>query len=398
MLLLEQKIENALVVGGGKVAYRKVVKLLESGSKVILIAPKILPNIRDIGKVSPLLIKERGFVDADIDAQDIVVAATNAMSLNRHISTLCKKRYINVNVVDNPSLSTAYFPAVFKKGKLSIGVSTFGAAPGFAKAMKEKLSKLISEDDIELLDRYAALRNTRKNSANKAGKLYFVGAGPGDPELITIKGKRAIAAADLILYDGLISDELLKWRNSTSKLINVSKRKGEHHIIQKQINKLMIESVKEGLNVCRLKSGDPAVFGRLDEEIAALKKENLRFEIIPGVTAASAASAEIGKSLTNRETSHKLILSTGHTAHNSVPKIFEQSGTVVFYMGLTHLRDIVTSLIKEGVKEDSTVIIVSKASLPDSCRISANLCEIDSAVKKSSVKLSLPALIIVFIK
>lgn len=411
MLLLEQKIDTVLIVGGGKIAARKAAKLLDDCASVTLVASKILPEIRNLSAAKMFLIKEREFKDTDIDAQDLVVAATSSKSLNTHISELCREKRISVNVVDNPDLSTVYFPAVFKKGGLSVGVATFGAAPGFAKAMKENLSDLVSENDMELLNKYIAARNSiDKNftrlsdplegtlERKKTGKLFFVGAGPGDPELITIKGKKAIEDADLILYDGLVSSELLMLRGSSSKLLDVSKRKGAHGIIQEQINKLMIESVKGGLNVCRLKGGDPAIFGRLDEEIAALKKENLEFEIIPGVTAACSAAAEAGKSLTNRKNSHKLVISTGNTAENDIPKIFEPSGTVIFYMGLTHLKEITAQLIKEGVSEDSEVSVISRASLPGSCRISANLNEIDSAVKNSNLALKLPALIIVFIK
>ncbi len=411
MLLLEQKVDTVLIVGGGRVAARKATKLLDNCASVTLIAPKILPEIQNLSAAKTLLIKEREFKDTDIDVQDLVVAATSSKSLNIHISKLCRTKRISVNVVDNPDLSTVYFPAVFKKGGLSVGVATFGAAPGFAKMMKENLSGLVSESDIELLNKYTAARNTIDKDLiclsdsfkgalerKKTGKLFFVGAGPGDPELITIKGKKAIETADLILYDGLVSSELLMLRGSGSKLIDVSKRKGEHGIIQKQINKLMIKSVKEGLNVCRLKGGDPAIFGRLDEEIAALKKENLEFEIIPGVTAACAAAAETGKSLTSRKNSHKLVILTGNTAKNDIPKIFEPSGTVIFYMGLTHLREITAQLIKEGVSEDSEVFVISRASLPGNCRISANLGKIDSAVKNSSLTPELPALIIVFIK
>lgn len=399
MLLLEQKIDRILIVGGGKIAARKAVKLLDSGANVTLIAPGILPEIQDLSKTGPILIKEREFRDSDIDIQDLVVAATSSSALNIHISGLCRNKKINVNVVDNPDLSTVYFPAVFKKGKLSVGVSTFGAAPGVAKAMKEKLADLVSESDIAFLDKYAAERRgaTDKNGSKK-GKLFFVGAGPGDPELITVKGKKAIEAADLILYDGLVSKELLKLKNIGAKLIDVSKRKNEHKVVQEQINRLMIESVEDGLRVCRLKGGDSAIFGRLDEEIAALKEKNLEFEIIPGVTAASGAAAEISTSLTNRKTAHKLIISTGHTAEGKIPDIFELSGTVVFYMGLTHLEDIVDKLIKEGVSGDSEAIVIGRASLPGSYRISADLGKIVSVVKNSGIKLGLPALIIVHVK
>lgn len=156
MLLLEQKIDTALIVGGGKIAARKLIKLLEGSANVTLIAPEISPEIRNFSKEKSLSICQRKFEDSDIGNQDLVVAATNSKTLNVHISELCRSRKINVNVVDNHDLSTVYFPAVFKKGKLSVGVSTFGAAPGFAKAMKEKLADFVSENDIALLDRYAA--------------------------------------------------------------------------------------------------------------------------------------------------------------------------------------------------------------------------------------------------
>lgn len=215
-----------------------------------------------------------------------------------------------------------------------------------------------------------------KNAKEKQGKVYIVGAGPGDPELITIKGYKKMNEADVILYDSLIHHSLLNLPEFLKKeKIFVGKRKGRHSFSQEEINELLLKYALEGKTIVRLKGGDPFIFGRGGEEIYYLKKHGIKVEVIPGITAALACAAELQIPLTHRDLGRSVIFLTGYSSANAEDEsgfpdlnwdiLADESITLVFYMGLYHLEKITKRLIEKGRNKDTPAVVISKATYPD---------------------------------
>ncbi len=231
------------------------------------------------------------------------------------------------------------------------------------------------------------------------GKVYLIGAGPGDPELISVKGLKYLKRADVVIYDNLVNKKLLKNVKNRAEIIYVGKESGHHTFDQEQINKLLIKKAKEGKVVVRLKGGDPFIFGRGGEEALALSESGIKFEIIPGITAATAVPAYAGIPITHRGITSTLAFITGHEtplkeeSHIDWSKISTGIGTLIFFMGVKNLKNIVNNLIKHGRDENTPVAIVRWGTLPKQKVISANLKNIIKIAEKENIKP--PALIII---
>lgn len=222
------------------------------------------------------------------------------------------------------------------------------------------------------------------------GKVFIVGAGPGDPELITVKGYNALQMADVILYDRLVNIELIK--DLSAEKIYVGKKKNIHYYTQNEINNLLVKLAKDGKTVVRLKGGDPLIFGRGGEEIEALIKNGIDFMIIPGLSSATAVTTSIGLPLTHRDIASSIAIITGHTKDGSFSASIPKADTLVFLMGLSALSEIVDKLIREGRSENSRIAVISKGTLKGELYVSGTLVDIVGLVEKR--KISSPAVVV----
>jgi uroporphyrin-III C-methyltransferase/precorrin-2 dehydrogenase/sirohydrochlorin ferrochelatase len=398
---------RCLLVGAGAVALDKIGSLLKTGLRLRVIAPEARPEILELHAAEKLEWTRRAFVPSDLDGIFLVVAATDSEVVNAEVYREAVKRGVLCNSVDDIPNCDFFFGSVVSRGELQIAISTAGESPAFAQRLRreideqlpedlgpwlhnvgelrrEVLSTLPRSDERKLLLHQLAHRQICELSSCPARKtalkpkggdvgtsrmrtVCLVGAGPGDPDLLTVKALRLIQAADVILHDDLVPRSILEEASCHADIINVGKRCGSKVITQDQINDLMIEYVQRNLIVVRLKSGDPLIFGRAAEEIDALKHAQVTFEIVPGITAASAAAAAIGCSLTDRSRASNVIFSTGHHAqsHNQSALPHLEDATRVVYMPGRDLRLLAQEWLQEGLPPEFPCAIVSHAAQPD---------------------------------
>jgi len=425
-VFLTVKQRPCLVVGGGEVAARKVETLLRAGAKVTVISPALNPRLsehRDAGEIIHLA---ETFAAAHLDDCVLAVAATADGELNRRVSELARQRNIPVNVVDRPDLCTFVFPSIIDRAPITVAVSTGGAAPVLARLLRARLETLIpasygrlaalagrfrdavkarypksverrrfweealqgsiaelvhaGRDEAAAAALQAALDITNADALHR-GEVYLVGAGPGDPDLLTFRALRLMQQADVVLYDRLVSPLILDLVRREAERIYVGKRRSYHTLRQDEINELLVKLAKEGKRVLRLKGGDPLVFGRGGEEIASLADEGIPFQIVPGITAANGCAAYAGIPLTHRDFAQSVLFVTGHLKDGSMDlnwdALVQPSQTVVVYMGLAGLdvlcRELIAhgmaanlpaALVEQGTTDKQRVLIGSLETLP----------------------------------
>ena len=420
LLPVFMKLEDSscLVVGGGKIALQKIEQLICSKAKITVIAPEICKSIKRL----PVNSLNRKYIIGDMDQAKLVIAATDDNKVNKKIYEDANKRGIPVNVVDQPELCSFYMGSVYQDGDLKVAISTNGQCPSFGTYLKDhikniskglwgtaldnlalKRKKIIKTllsyaEKKDVMSKFA--RNSLEDSErlNKAsGKVYLVGAGPGDPELITAKGLRIIQNADIILHDALIHPHLVFEINPLAKKIFVGKREDKHSVSQNAIHSIMVEEAYKGQQIVRLKGGDPFIFGRGGEEIIALAKDGIQFEVIPGVTAGIGAAAGFGIPLTHRDDATSTLFITGHQCNTIKKQDFETlaklNSTLVFYMGTRRLSEIVTRLMENGKSKDTPIAIVQNATLKNQKIITSS---INSIIKELQyVNVLTPAIIII---
>ena len=398
---------RGLVVGAGTVAFEKIGGLLKTGLRLRVVAPTAWPEIRQLALDGRIEWIQRSFEIADLDGNFLVIAATNSPEVNAVVYRGAVERGILSNSVDDPPHCDFYFGSVVSRGKLQIAISTAGESPAFAQRLRREINAQLPVDLGPWLDDLGRLRRqilathppgeARKlllhrlahreicdsatcssrqmafapredKDAKSKGMVYLVGAGPGDPELLTIKALRLIQSADLILHDDLVPQAILELAQPAAEVINVGKRCGVKNITQEQINALMVENARANLTVVRLKGGDPLIFGRAAEEIAALTEASVPFEVVPGISAAFAAAAAIGCPLTTRNSASSVIFSTGHHAQShpdgQSPKPTLEDSTRVVYMPGRDLRSLAQQWLDEGLPSDFPCAIVSRAAQP----------------------------------
>jgi uroporphyrin-III C-methyltransferase/precorrin-2 dehydrogenase/sirohydrochlorin ferrochelatase len=398
-----------LVIGAGAVALDKIGVLLKAGLRLRVVAPNARPEIQKLAIEGKLEWIQRPFEIADLDGRFLVIAATDSAEVNAAVYQGAVERGILANSVDDPPNCDFYFASVVSRGALQIAISTAGESPAFAQRLRREIDEQLPEDlgpwleslgrlrrevlathprgearksllhqlaGQQLCDkascpaRLLALAPLRQNTAGSGGKVYLVGAGPGDPELLTVKALRLIQSADLILHDDLVPQAILELAQPSAEIINVGKRCGVKSITQEQINALMVERALKQENlrrtIVRLKSGDPLIFSRAAEEIAALTEASIPFEIVPGVSAAFAAAAVIGCPLTSRNSASSVIFSTGHHAqsHNLSPLPQIEDSTRVVYMPGRDPRLLALQWLEEGLPPDFPCAVVSQAAQP----------------------------------
>ena len=397
---------EGLVVGGGAVALRKLQKLLPYGPRLTVAAPELLAEIEALPGLTRL---RRSFAPAMLEGKGFVIAATDDREVNRGIAALCRERGIPVNAVDDKEQCTFLFPALVKRGDLTVGVSTAGASPSAAAWVGRRVSERLPEDFGELLDYLASLRpmvQKRVAEENRAavfarlfsdcmeqgfpleeaalaavfenapgtGKVYLVGAGCGAADLITVRGLRLLERCGAVVYDDLLDQALLDAAPEGAEKIYVGKRRGRHSMAQEDINALLIAKAREGKQVVRLKGGDPFVFGRGGEEALALQAAGIAWEYVPGVTSAVAVPGAAGIPVTHRGVSRSFCVVAARTADSAdgLPENLEElarlGGTLVFLMGLSRLEEIARGLTGAGLPPDTTVAVIGGKNAPRTIR------------------------------
>jgi len=389
-----------LLVGAGAVALDKIGSLLKTGIRLRVVAPRAHAEIRRLAGEGKLEWVERRFDISDLDGNFIVIAATDVPEVNAAVYRGSVERGIPCNSVDDIPNCDFFFGSVVNRGDLQIAISTAGESPAFAQRLRREIDEQLPADLGPWLAQIGELRRevlathprseerklllhqlahrqicdsptcaTRQLSrvSDQRGKVFLVGAGPGDPDLLTVKALRLIQTADVILHDDLVVTAILNLALPHAEVVNVGKRCGRKSITQDKIHALMIAHARAHRSVVRLKSGDPLIFGRAAEEIAALTAAGIAFEVIPGVTAASAAAAAVGVSLTSRNTASSVVISTGHHAasHDSAAMPERENATRVVYMPGRDLRLLALEWLDEGLPADFPCAIVSRAGQPD---------------------------------
>ena len=391
------------VVGAGEVAAGKIESLVAAGAKVTVVAPWVKPEIAHLASLGTVRWHEREVADSDIDGQFVVVAGTNLQAVNQHVYRLCDARGILCNAVDDIPHCDFYYGSVVRRGDLQIAISTAGESPSTAQRLRHEIDGALPHDLGPWLAALGRLRrdvlaaypagDERKHLLGELAKrsvcdaahcptraaafperarkperasarnpVALVGAGPGDPDLLTVKAARLLASADLLLHDDLVPEPVLSLAPKSAEVVNVGKRCGRAGVTQQQIHELMIEGARAGRAVVRLKSGDPLLFGRAGEEMDALRAARVPFEVVPGVTAASAAAAAMPCSLTDRRAASSVLLST---AHHAPGETANPEPTRIVYMPGRDLSAIAREWREAGLPGEYPCVLVSRAGQPD---------------------------------
>lgn len=392
---------RCLIVGAGKVALEKVTTLLKAGAQVRVVAPEAVSEIHALAETGKIFWDPREFRAADLAGVFLAITATNDGDVNSAVYQAALKRNVICNSVDDIPNCDFYFGSIVNRGKLQIAISTAGESPALAQRLRREIDGQLPDDLGPWLEQIGQLRrdilatypngedrrlllhrlaerkvcesescslhrSAQRIPSTQPGKVYLVGAGPGDPELLTVKASRILASADVVLHDDLVPEAILELARRDAEVINVGKRCGAKHITQEQINSLLIEHALAGRSVARLKSGDPMIFGRANEEIGALKAAGIQLEIVPGITAAFAAASELELSLTDRHSASGVVFSTGHHAqsHNDAPIPAVEDATRVVYMPGRDLRTLAAQWAMEGLPPNFPCAIISRAAQP----------------------------------
>jgi uroporphyrin-III C-methyltransferase/precorrin-2 dehydrogenase/sirohydrochlorin ferrochelatase len=433
--------QPVLVVGAGEVALRKVALLERSGAAITVVAPQIHPELEARAAAGAINLHVREFVPQDLDGMRLVIVATSRRAINRWIAKLSDSRGIPVNVVDDREASRFIVPAIIERDPVLVAVSTGGTSPVLARRLRERLETLLPAKigefaswlqtlrrparrrlrDIDARrrffeqlvdgpatarfvagDRQGARRvahqllATSSGAPSAAGEVTLVGAGPGDPELLTLKALRALQDADLILHDRLVPQSILDLARRDAARISVGKAAGCVGSTQAEINSLLIEHARQGKRVVRLKGGDPFIFGRGGEELEALAQARINFSVVPGVTAAAGCAAYAGIPLTHRNHAHSVTFVAAHTGDGREPDwraLAAPGTTAVFYMGLARVQRIAEKLMEHGAAASLPAAIVAQGTLQNQRVIAATLATIGEAGSRAN--LESPALLIV---
>ena len=436
--------QACLVVGAGPVALRKIRLMMSAGAKITLISPEICREIEE-EFLDKLEYHAREFADSDIHGYRLITAATNVPEVNQRVSELAQKHNVPVNVVDETALCSFITPSIIDRSPVLIAISTGGGAPVLARNLRTKLEALIPasygklaetmnryrdklklavpeerdrrifwekvvhgsiaekffsgspSDGEKLLIQAIEQSDVNGNNDNKVGEVWLIGAGPGDPDLLTFRALRLMQQADVVLYDRLVSDEILNLTRRDADRIYVGKKRADHAVPQGEINQLLVDLALEGKTVVRLKGGDPFIFGRGGEEIELLAESGVPFQIVPGITAASGCTTYAGIPLTHRDHAQSCAFVTGHLKDGTVnldwPALTNKNQTLVIYMGLVGLPTICEKLIEHGVSKDMPIALVQQGTTKNQKVFTGTLDTIVDNIKGK--KIQAPTLIII---
>jgi uroporphyrin-III C-methyltransferase / precorrin-2 dehydrogenase / sirohydrochlorin ferrochelatase len=439
-LFFDVRNKHCLIVGGGTIAYRKANLLHKAGACLHVVAPQITDELKWLAKQSGGLVFEREYHSEDLLNKMLVIAATDNENINQLVSDDAMVRHLPVNVVDNPALCSFILPSIVDRSPLMIAVSSGGASPVLARLLRARIETMIPAAYGRLAGFVGGLRGVVKDKINGdvqrrrfwenvlqgpvaekvlagkdaearvlfdqylhqaeehlPGEVCLVGAGPGDPDLLTFKALRLLQSADVVLYDRLVADAIVDLARRDAEKIYVGKARSNHSVPQQEINQMLIGFAKEGKRVVRLKGGDPFIFGRGGEEIEGLAALNIPFQVVPGITAASGCASYAGIPLTHRDYAQSVRFVTGHLKDNSsnLPwsELVHNDQTVVFYMGLHSLAHICSELIAHGRAESTPIALIQKGTTAEQKVWTGTLATMPAIIAQEQVKA--PTLIIV---
>jgi uroporphyrin-III C-methyltransferase/precorrin-2 dehydrogenase/sirohydrochlorin ferrochelatase len=440
------KLQNrpVLVVGGGSIAASKIPSLLEAGANVTVVAPELNDQLMQQARKNEFTWLARTFSLDDLDNKFLVVAATSLREVNAAVFEEAERRQILCNAVDDIDHCHFYYGAIVQRGDLQIAISTNGKSPALAQRLRRELEQQFGPEYAAWLDHLGATReqfraqssdsqSTKKklrhlasremfdrflsegrggsldpsvrvplkrvsrggavDTNNLTGKVLFIGAGPGDPDLLTQKAARLLQSASIVLHDSLVSAEILALIPVTAQRVDVGKRAGHRLLTQSEINSLLVDAARKHQIVVRLKGGDPLLFGRAAEEIDAVRAANIDFEIVPGISAAFAAAATAQVSLTDRRLASRVLFTTysrrvDARGFNGVP--VAPDTTVVVYMPGPDYSEVSRWLADAGLAPETPVLVVSKATHADQSTQAATI-----ATLPAQKPLPAPAILIV---
>ncbi|MCP4322988.1 MAG: uroporphyrinogen-III C-methyltransferase [Psychromonas sp.] len=418
------KLENrpCLVIGGGDIALRKVHLLLKAGADVTVCALEFHEKLQQKADAGQVKLIADGFTEALLDNKWLVIAATNKKEVNQQIADCADKRQLLVNVVDDPALSSFIMPSIVDRSPIIVAISSGGKAPVLARLIRERLESLLPMHigrlatisgefrhrvksvikNVSLRRRYweklfgngqlgsllqkgqtddaISLMESSLTEEIAQGDVALVGAGPGDASLLTLKALQLMQQADVVLYDRLVSSEILDLVRRDADLISVGKEAGNHEVAQSRTNQMLVEYAQQGKKVVRLKGGDSFIFGRGGEELEELVDSGIAFQVVPGITAASGCSAYAGIPLTHRDYAQSVTFVTGHRKENGKElnwqALASKNQTLVVYMGLIQSQEIQTELLQHGRGGDTPVALINKGTSADQHVVIGTLSEL----------------------
>jgi uroporphyrin-III C-methyltransferase / precorrin-2 dehydrogenase / sirohydrochlorin ferrochelatase len=441
-IFLSLKDKPCLVVGAGAVAARKIELLLKADAKITVLAPEISPAIAAMQSRHGLQILQKSFEAGDASGYTLIVSATGSRTVNAGVAEAARQQQIPVNVVDTPELCDFIFPAIVDRSPLVAAISSGGVSPVLARLLRSKVESLIPAQyghlaqlaekfrmpvkqqfadtnqrrifwenvlqgsiaelvfsgqqqaaETKLLE---ALQQAQEHTAS-SGEVYLVGAGPGDPDLLTFRALRLMQQADVVVYDRLVSPAILELVRRDAEKIYVGKQRDNHSLAQESINELLARLAKQGKRVVRLKGGDPFIFGRGGEEIETLMEQGVQFQVVPGITAANGCSSYAGIPLTHRDHAQSVTFVTGHLKDGSINLNWKQlaapNQTIVIYMGLVGFEQICQALIANGCPATLPAAIVERGTTDRQRVITGTLATLPARI--ASLGVTPPTLIII---
>ena len=440
-VFVKLKDQECLVVGAGEIAARKIELLARANANITVLAEQFSPQVKSLQDAYQLTFIQKRFATADLSHYRLVVSATNDKETNILVAKAANEQNILVNVVDDPELCSFIFPAIIDRSPIIAAVSSGGAAPVLARLLRAKIETIIPpayghlaklaekfRADVKAHIKVPAQRRIfwenvfqgpiaelvfagneraakehlqqsliQQKDTLKQGEVYLVGAGPGAPDLLTFRALRLMQQADVIVYDNLVSPEVLDLARRDSEKIYVGKERQKHTLAQDSINTLLADLAMEGKRVVRLKGGDPFIFGRGGEEIETLMQQGINFQVVPGITAASGCASYAGIPLTHRDYAQSCTFVTGHLKDDTINLNWAQlaapNQTIVIYMGLVGLEKICQSLIAHGSPSDLPIALIQQGTTRQQRVITGTLATMPVIIAGLTIKP--PTLIII---
>jgi len=423
-----------VVVGGGDVAARKVTMLLKANAAVTLVAPEICHELQALADAGRIKLMRGSYDAAQLEGACMAVAATDNEAVNEIVSRDAKALNIPVNVVDAPHLCTFTMGSIIDRSPVVIAVSSEGNAPVLARHVRTKIETMLpagygriagiaGEFRDKVKAKFATMQERRRfwedvfqgpmvervlagqeqaardllqslidnqDASASKGEVFLVGAGPGDPDLLTFRALRLMQQCDVCVYDKLVSPEVMELVRRDAELVYVGKARDQHTMPQEEINALLARLALQGKRVLRLKGGDPFIFGRGGEEIETLMQHGVPFQVVPGITAANGVSSYAGIPLTHRDYSHACLFITGHLKDGTLDldwtSMARPRQTVVIYMGLVGLAQICEKLIEHGVSPDMPAAVVQQGTTQRQRVVTATLRDLAQKVGEAGIK------------
>ncbi|HZT20749.1 MAG TPA: siroheme synthase CysG [Dongiaceae bacterium] len=424
-IFLDLSARPALIVGGGELALRKLRLLRKAGARITVVAPRLAPEI----EASGVALKRRGFVDGDVHGQDIIFAATGIEAVDDRVAAAARLAHVPFNVADRPARSSFILPAIVERDPVVVAISSGGAAPVLARRLREAIERLLPSrlgrlaafangfrgavqgllpdpaarrrfwerffsgpvaesvlagDDSRAREAMLCLVNSRPEGRPEKGIVQLVGTGPGNPDLLTLRALQVMQRADVAVHDRRIGPQILDLLRRDAERLDISGSS------QEEVHDLLARLAGDGKHVVRLKDGDPFVFGRGGEELAALRRRGIAVQAVPGITAALGCAASVGLSLTHRDYAEVVTLIAGE-GEDGLPRIdwrgiARPRQTLAVYMGIGAAGRIARRLVEGGVPPETPVAVIENGTLPDQRGAVGRLGALPSLIRESGIK------------